>query len=294
MKIDVQQWPWKDFKRQVMYHLSTRPKLMDLLEQLESEKALKSIGYIVNNHLFPKKMRTEITYDTQFASFAREAFKSCPSEVTIEITMENPSANEKKKKTCNLLSTQAAEVNNLWNLEFGNEEEQASARRSHIRKQANILSLCARAEDATILQQIVADIYRSCVKNSKGSSVLSSARPDKRHRSSDSEIIPVYGVPPQFAHFNNDNTPMDRTRVEMQGTMNGFLGHSMIPFDYHHTHILIEFHRIHHWTYFKRSTMVELLGMGFAPGPVRLLIDGVPLFEHVLKTAPEDPSLGDL
>ncbi|KNZ55347.1 hypothetical protein VP01_2703g2 [Puccinia sorghi] len=87
---------------------------------------------------------------------------------------------------------------------------------------------------------------------------------------------------------------MTRTRMEMQGPMTGFLGYSMIPFDNHHTCILIEYHHIHHWTFFKQSTMVELLGMGFAPGPARLLIDGMPLFEHVLRTTPEDPSFGDL
>ncbi|KNZ61024.1 hypothetical protein VP01_1461g2 [Puccinia sorghi] len=367
MNIDIQKWAWSDFKRQVMCHLCTRPKLMDLLEQLESKNVLKWIGYIINNRLFPKKTRTEILYETQFASFAQEAFKSRPSEVTIEITMDNPSTNEK-------ILQSASEVNNLLNLEFGTEEEQALARRSQIRKQAN-----PRAEDATMLQQVVAELYHTCVKNSEGSSEgltfvnpnnpaqyirvgheqltawakamivgepgvdkthppktqdfewlpvpgtishvtftppdssaseyvnsgnstssipaasdSSNSRPDKRHRPSESGGSQVNNIPSQFAHFNNDNTPMTRTRVEMQGTMTGFLGYSMIPFDDHHTRILIEYHRIHHWTFFKRSTMVELLGMGFAPGPARLLIDGVPLFEHVLKTTPEDPSFGDL
>ncbi|KNZ56838.1 hypothetical protein VP01_2304g1 [Puccinia sorghi] len=239
-------------------------------------------------------MRTEITYDTQFASFAQEAFKSCLSKVTIEAN---------KKKLQSILQLCAATRQSLQQivadiycscvknskvssegLTFVNPENPAQ-----LTSLIGFLSLGRQVNsspDDTTTSQLISSI--------PGSSVLSLARPDKCHCLSESEIIPVYGVPPQFTHFNNDNTPMNRTRVEMQGTMNGFLGHSMIPFDDHHTCILIEFLQIHHWTYFKRSTMVELLGMGFAPGPAHLLIDGVPFFEHVLKTTPEDPSLGDL
>ncbi|EFP85017.2 uncharacterized protein PGTG_11186 [Puccinia graminis f. sp. tritici CRL 75-36-700-3] len=95
-------------------------------------------------------------------------------------------------------------------------------------------------------------------------------------------------VPGQHAHFNNDRTPLPILGVEQRGTMTAFLENAMIPLDDHYTQILIEHHKIHHWTYFRRSTMLELLGMGFAAGPSCLLIDAVPLFESVLRhTSPQ-------
>jgi hypothetical protein len=89
--------------------------------------------------------------------------------------------------------------------------------------------------------------------------------------------------PLTYSHFNNDRTPLPILGVEQRGTMTAFLENAMIPLNDHYTRILIEHHKIHHWTYFRRSTMLELLGMGFAAGPSRLLIDAVPLFEAVLQ-----------
>jgi hypothetical protein len=67
--------------------------------------------------------------------------------------------------------------------------------------------------------------------------------------------------------FNNDRVPLPITGVEQMGKMSDFLANSMIPLSDRHTQILIENFCIHHWTYFRRSTMHELLGMGFSPGP---------------------------
>ncbi|KAA1133965.1 hypothetical protein PGTUg99_033789 [Puccinia graminis f. sp. tritici] len=90
-------------------------------------------------------------------------------------------------------------------------------------------------------------------------------------------------MPGTYNHFNNDRTPLPITGVELRGSMEEYLATILIPLNDHHTRVLIEHYRIHHWTFFRRSNMLELLTMGFAPGPARLLVDGVTLYESILS-----------
>ncbi|OAV96514.1 hypothetical protein PTTG_00969 [Puccinia triticina 1-1 BBBD Race 1] len=94
----------------------------------------------------------------------------------------------------------------------------------------------------------------------------------------------VQPTPGAFDHFNNDTSPLTLTGIKRQGLMAAFLTSAMIPPNDHHTRMLIQKNCIHHWTYFCRSTMRELLGMGFAPGPARLSVDGLPIYIQFLHS----------
>jgi hypothetical protein len=62
-----------------------------------------------------------------------------------------------------------------------------------------------------------------------------------------------------------------------------YLAHCLIPIDDHHTRILLEHHKIHHWTHFRRVSTDKLTDLGISAGPAQALVDGLAYYIHVLK-----------
>ncbi|OAV88793.1 hypothetical protein PTTG_28919 [Puccinia triticina 1-1 BBBD Race 1] len=73
-----------------------------------------------------------------------------------------------------------------------------------------------------------------------------------------------------------------------------FLSEANIPDDNHMTRLCLELHRIHNWTYFRASSELQLIQLGFTSGVTRSLCEGVPrLFQRYREISPSPKSQED-
>ncbi|KNZ63252.1 uncharacterized protein VP01_1167g2 [Puccinia sorghi] len=94
---------------------------------------------------------------------------------------------------------------------------------------------------------------------------------------------------PRFVHFHNNNTPLTRTHVGMQGTMTGFLGYSMIPFNVHQIASLLSNTKSTIGTTSNNPPGSSTWAWALPLVQCVFLSMRCHFFENVLKTTPEYP-----
>jgi hypothetical protein len=62
-----------------------------------------------------------------------------------------------------------------------------------------------------------------------------------------------------------------------------YLAHCLIPINEHHMRILLEHHKIHHWTHFCYVSTDKVIDLGISAGAAQALVDGLAYYIHMLK-----------